>query len=339
MCAGKRAYVTGATGFVGSHLVERLAGEGWRVKALVRPSSDVSLLKTLGVALVPGDVTDATDALRAGLADATHVFHCAAYVSDWGERERMRAVNVEGLRHVLEAVPAETLERFVFLGSCVVYGGGDQCELDESAPFVETGDGYNMTKIACERLLRTFARERNLATVSLRAPYVYGPRDRHFLPSVIAALEDGSWKYLDGGRRPFTLVHVSNVVDACVLAATCDDATGQGFIITDGESITRRELVDILCEELGVDPPSGSVPRWLAKALCPVYEGLARLFGAKRAPRINRFRLKFASAHMTFDVSKARRVLGCAPKHATREGLREAARWFRDNRPDLIGDN
>ena len=337
MPAAKRAYITGATGFLGSHLALRLVRDAWDVKALVRPSSDMSVLEAAGVTLIQGDVTDAAETLRDGLADATHVFHCAAYVSDWDERERMQRVNVEGLRNVLQAAPASTLERFVFLGSCVVYGGGDQVDLDESAPFVETGDGYNMTKIACERVLRAFARETGMSTVSVRPPYMYGPRDRHFLPRVLSALSDGSWKYIDGGRRPFTLVDVRNVVEACVLAATCDAADGQGVIITDGASITRREMVEILCDEMGLTPPRGSVPRWLARMLCPLYEGPAKLFGAKRAPRVNRFRLKFASAHMTFDISKARRVLGYAPKHETREGLREAARWFNKNRPDLIG--
>jgi len=333
------AYVTGATGLVGSHLVERLLKEGCRVRALVRETSDTSHLEKLDVTRVRGDVTDGADALAPGLKGVTHVFHCAAYVDDWGPRERMVDVNVNGLRNVLEALEPEGVRRFVFLSSLAVYGIADQVDLDESAPFVETGDNYNFTKIACERLLRTFARERGLAAVSLRPPYIYGPRDRQFFPRVCTALRDGQGAYLSGGRIPFALASVQNVVEACLLAASRDEAVDEAFIIADGESITRRELVEILCDEIGYERPTKSVPRVVARMLCPVSEGLARLFRARTPPRISRFRYKFAATHLTFDISKARRVLGYEPKCSTRDALRTTARWFRDNRRDLLPGN
>ena len=330
------AYVTGATGFVGSHLVERLLKESFEVRALVRRTSDTAHLKKLGVALVPGDVTDGADQLAPGLAGATHVFHCAAYVDDWGPREPMVDINVTGLENVLGALAPDAVRRFVFLSSQAVYGSGDQVGLDESAPFVETGDNYNFTKIACERVLWRSARETGLAAVSLRPPYIYGPRDRQFFPRVCTALRDGQWVYLSGGRVPFTLAYVQHVVDACLLAATRDDAAGEAFIITDGKPVTRRELVEILCDEMGYERPTKSVPRVVARALCPVFEGVARLLGAKEPPRINRFRYKFAATHVDFDISKAKQVLGYRPECGTRDALRETARWFRENRTDLL---
>ena len=330
------AYVTGATGFIGSHLVERLLEEGWEVRALARASSDTSQLEKPGVTLVRGDLTDGPAALAAGLDGATHVFHCAAQVDDWGPRQRMIDVNVGGLGNLLDALTPRDVRRFVFLGSVVVYGMGDQVDLDESAPFVETGDNYNHTKIACEHMLWTFARRTGLPAVSLRAPYVYGARDRQFFPRVCATLRDGEWVYLSGGRMPFTLACVQNVVEACMLAATRDEAVGEVFIITDGESITRREVVEILCDEMGYVRPTKSVPRRVARALCPVFEGMAKLFGAKEPPRINRFRYKFAGARLTFDISRAREVLGYEPKCDMREALRATARWFRENRSDLL---
>ena len=332
----KTVYVTGGTGLLGSHLVERLLAEGYRVRVLVRETSDTSFLETLDVELVHGDITDAPEELARGMGDATKVFHCAAYIDDWGPREKMVDINVGGLRNVLEAARAADVRRFVFLGSLAVYGGGDQVDLDESSPFVETGDNYNHTKIECERVLREFARETGLPAVSIRPPYVYGPRDRQLFPRVCGLLRDREWAYLSGGTVPFTLAYALNVVEACLLAATCDDVAGEAFIVTDDEAITRRELVEILCDEMGYERPTKSVPRGLAKALCPICEGAARLFHARQPPRLNRFRYKFAASHLTFDISKARRVLGYEPKYETRDSVRATARWFRENRTDLL---
>ena len=111
---------------------------------------------------------------------------------------------------------------------------------------------------------------------------------------------------------------------------------GEAFIITDGRSITRRRLVEILCEELGYERPTKSIPRWVGRALCPLFEGIARLRGAKEPPRMNRFRYKFAATHLTFDISRAKRLLGYEPKHETEESLRQTARWFRGNHPELL---
>jgi len=329
----KTAYVTGGTGLLGSHLIARLVNEGYAVRALVRETSDTSFLETLGVDLVTGDITASSGVLAPGMHDATHVFHCAAFVDDWAPREELVRINVGGLRHVLEAAAATKPERFIFIGSCVSYGDRPHRNLDESAPFMVTGDNYNYTKIECERVLREFVRRTGLPTVILRPPYIYGPRDRQFFPRVLDALKNGTWAYVNGGTAPLTPVYVLNMVEACLLAAECSEALGEAFIITDDESISRRELIEILCEETGYEPPTKSYPLWVAKLLRPVYESVYRLCRAKTSPRINRHRLKFVSTHLTFDISKAKRVLGYAVKYPMRESLRDTARWFKENYP------
>ncbi len=333
---GRIAYVTGGTGLLGSHLVERLVADGWAVRALVREGTEAAALAGQGVEVFRGDITQRADSLAVGMRGATHVFHCAAYVDDWGPREKMLEVNVEGVRHVLEAARAADVARVVHIGSLAVYGNGDQRDIDETSPFVATGDNYNYTKIECARAVREFARETGLPVVTLVPPYIYGPRDRQFFPRVCAALRDGQWVYIDRGERPFTPVYVLHLVEACVRAATAEGAGGESFIITDGRSITRRRLVEILCDELGYERPAKSIPRWAARALLPLFEGAARLRGAKEPPRLNTFRYKFMAVHLTFDVSKARRVLGWTPQFHTEDALRRTARWFRDSRPDLL---
>lgn len=330
-----KAFVTGATGMVGSHLVEKLINEGHQVKVLARKTSNTEHLKKLGVELCYGDMTSSSDTLRPFLEDVEWIFHIAAFVSDWASREEMVKANVDSLRNLAHASNPKTLKRFIFIGSMAVLGMGKQDNLDESAPWIHTGDNYNYTKILGEQLAIKLAREENYPITILRPPYIYGPRDRQFFPRVVQSLEKGMFKYIGDGNQPFSLVSVHNLVDALILAAKhTERPSGEIYMITDGEAVTRRQLVEILCEEMGFQKPKAQVPIWLAYALCPVFEGLNKLTKSKKTPLINRFRIKFMYTHLTFNVDKARRELGYSPGVKTLEGLRESAKWFSEHREE-----
>jgi nucleoside-diphosphate-sugar epimerase len=331
------ALVTGATGMIGSHLARRLLDEGWRVRALVRAASDTALLESWGVDLVRGDVGDATDRLARHVAGADYMFHCAAMVSDWAPLDEMMRINVAGTRHLVEAALASGgLKRFVYLSSMVVFGMHPQRGFDETAPMIHTGDHYNLTKIRAEEMIQECIRERGLPAVIVRPPYVYGPRDRQFLPRVLASLRDGQFRFVGSGRQPVSLVYVGNLVEALVLAATRPDVVGETFLITDAEAVTRRRMMEIVCEETGYPMPTRHVPRWLVRALCPVMEGIHSLRRSAEPPLVNKFRLKFMSTPLTYRIDKARRMLGYEPKVDTEAGLRQTLAWFRQHHPELM---
>lgn len=333
--SGTDVFVTGATGLVGSHLAEQLVARGLKPRCLVRKTSDTSLLEKLDVELVTGDVTDPPEKLRELVGDAEVVFHCAAMVDDWASREAMMRVNVEGVRHMLEARrDRPKLCRFVMVGSMVVLGMGPQIDLDETAPLVHTGDNYNHTKIlACETALG-FARERGVPVVICRPPYIYGPRDRQFFPRLFESLRDRVFKFIGDGNRPITVVYVLNLVRALMLAAEADLDPGEVFLVTDGESVTRRELVELACEEMGYPLPKDQVPIWVARAGIPVVELVAKLRGQR--PILNRFKMKFMTTPMTFNVAKARSVLGYEPVEPPRESLRKTVRWYHEHHPEMV---
>jgi nucleoside-diphosphate-sugar epimerase len=331
------ALVTGATGMVGSHLVRRLLDEGWRVRALVRPTSDTALLKSWGVQLAQGDLGDPPAALADALKGAEYVFHCAAMVSDWAPLPEMMRINVEGTRALAEAaLAAGTCKRFVYLSSMVVFGMYPQRDLDETAPLIHTGDHYNLTKIRAEETVQRFVREKDLPAVIVRPPYVYGPRDRQFLPRVLASLAKGEFRFVGSGRQPLSLTYVGNLVEALVLAAVRPNVVGEVFLITDGQAISRVRLMEIICEVAGYPMPTRHVPTWLVRALCPVMEGLWLLKRSREPPLVNKFRLKFMSTPLTYRIDKARRVLGYEPKVDTETGLRQTLAWFREHVPELM---
>ncbi|MCX5685600.1 MAG: NAD-dependent epimerase/dehydratase family protein, partial [Planctomycetota bacterium] len=269
------ALLTGATGMVGSHLARRLLDEGWRVRALVRSSSDTALLASWGVEIVQGDLGDAPRDLAPHLAGAEYVFHCAAMVSDWAPLSEMMRANVDGTRNLAEAALATgSLKRFVYLSSMVVFGMHPQRDLDEKAPLIHTGDNYNLTKIRAEEIIQQFVRERKLPAVILRPPYVYGPRDRQFLPRVLGNLQNGKFRFVGSGRQQFSLVYVGNLVEALYLAAVKPGIVGEVFLITDGQAITRIRMMEIICGEAGYLMPARHVPTLLVRAACPIFEAI-----------------------------------------------------------------
>ena len=315
-----RAFVTGATGMLGSHVCERLVRDGHEVTALVRPTSDRSVLEDLGVKFEQGSLPCYSNLLDRVLKGQEWIFHCAAMVDDWADRDQMYRVNVDGLEGLLKAADRRALKRFVYVSSMVVLGMDAQIDFDESAPYVETGDNYNYTKIEAEKLALLYA-EDGCPIAIVRSPYIYGPRDRQFFPRVLTALKNGTFKYIGDGSTPFSLVYVENLVEAMMLAAAKPEAVGQVCMITDGQAVTRRQIIETIAEGFGIEKPTKCVPLWLAKTLCPVFEFFGKLSGSKKPPLLNRFRLKFMTTPMTFNISKARQLLGYRPTFSTQEGL------------------
>lgn len=327
-------FLTGATGFVGGHLVARLVADGLQPRCLVRATSNTAELKKAGAELVTGDVTDPPEKLRELLGDCRLVFHCAGLVDDWASREEMERINITGTRNMLEACASvKGLEKFVMVGSMVVFGMGPQNNFNESAPLTHTGDNYNETKIVAEELAFQYAAEKKVPVAVCRPPYVYGPGDKQFFPRLFETLRDGVFKYIGDGNQPITLVYVLNLVEALVRASRTKTAAGELFLITDGESITRRELAEMICREMNYPVPTAHVPEGVARAVLPVVEWLAKV--RHQRPILNRFKLKFMATPMTFDISKARRMLGYEPVEPPRESLRKTVRWYRENHPEM----
>lgn len=328
-------FVTGATGLVGSHLVEQLLADGRRPRCLVRATSDIQLLGSLPVERVTGDVTDPPEKLRELIGDAETVFHCAAMVDDWAPRDAMMKVNVDGVRNMLDAcADLPTLRRFVMVGSMVVFGMGPQNHLDETAPLVHTGDNYNYTKIlACEMAMR-YAHEKAVPVAICRPPYIYGPRDRQFFPRLFESIRDGQFKFIGDGNQPITLVYVRNLTHALILASRADLTPGELFLVTDGQSVTRRELVEMICEETGCPMPKDHVAVPVARIGMPIIELVARI--RHKRPILNRFKMKFMTTPMTFNIAKAQSVLGYEPVEPPRESLRKTIRWYSEHHPEMV---
>ena len=315
--------VTGATGLVGSHVAEQAVRRGFRVRALVRPNADASLLRGLNMELAQGDL-DQPDSLASACDGVTIVIHCAAKVGDWGRTNEYRRINVTGTQALLDAaLAANTLKRWVQISSLGVYEGKDHYGTDEATAPSATGiDGYTLTKVESELLVCDYIRDRKLPAVVLRPGFIYGPRDRTVLPTLTERLRSGKFAFLGSPDKLMNNTYVGNLCEAIWLAIERDDIVGEVFNIRDPRAVTKREFIDTVCDAAGIVKPTRIVPLPVAKFLAKAMETTWKLLGKKRAPLLNNARIKFLGLNLDYSIDKAVRKLGYAPSTDFRDAMR-----------------
>lgn len=323
--------VTGATGLVGSHVVERACREGWQVRALVRSAQSAQVLQACGAELAIGDLADA-DSLKRAVMDASVIVHCAAKVGDWGPVDDYRNVNVRGLQVLLEAAEAAgCLRRFVHLSSLGVYEARDHYGTDETTPPNRSGiDGYTLTKVESEDLVLEHVARRQLPAVVLRPGFIYGPRDRTILPRLMERLKTSQFAYLGSPDKVMNNTYVGNLVEAVFLSIARDDVLGEVFNITDARLVTKREFVETIARDAGYPLPSKVVPLGVARFLARLLEGIYRTLGKQEAPLLSSARIKFLGLNLDYSIDKARRQLGYEPQTDFADAMRRTLAWIRE---------
>lgn len=329
-----RALVTGATGMLGSCIVERLVGEGWEARALVRDRSKASWLETLGAETAPGDLSDPAS-LRAAAAGCDAVFNAAAAIGSGSDHEAFRRVNVAGTENVVAAAAAAGA-RLVHVSSTSVFGRHryHATPTDESVPLPElpAADAYGRSKQEAERLvLDAHARGRVWAAV-VRPPVMYGPRDRQFAPRIGPVLERGIFPLIGGGKTTLTLVHADSVADGAIRAATTDRAGGRVYHLTNDFDVTVAELVRFAARGLGRRVLAPRVPLALGRASFRALAVALVVAGRRDLAPYAAGLLQMLTRDNPFTSERARRELAWAPRVRPAEGLADAFSWWKRSR-------
>jgi 2-alkyl-3-oxoalkanoate reductase len=319
--------ITGATGLVGSHIAERLCERGTAVRALVRPNSDRRFLETLPLEIVVAELEDLRSTPRA-LENAGTVYHCAAFVRDWGSWSQYYAGTVELTRQVLYACRAAGAGRFVHVSSISVFGNPPESagEITEDTPtgkYLWPGDHYGRSKILAEDVVREYDDH-----VILRPSWIYGRRDYVSIPRVIDALRRRRVKLIGSGENCLNLVSARDVARGVVMAAESPQARGQAYHLCSRGEITQREFFELLSDELGLPRPRRRVPFRLAWRAASVLETLFRSVGSKSPPPFTRRAILMLSRPTRFSIAKAQGELGWRPEIPIREGLQDALQWL-----------
>jgi nucleoside-diphosphate-sugar epimerase len=318
--------ITGATGLLGSHIAEQLCAQGAPVRALVRPKSDTRYLETLPVELVTADLLNLQQTPRA-LDNAGTVYHCAAFVRDWGTWQEFYDGTVEITRRLADACRDAGAGRLVHVSSISVFGNPPKSagEITEETPigrYLWPGDYYGRSKILAEEVVRGYP-----SYVILRPSWIYGRRDLVSLPRVIKALRDRRARIIGSGENLLNLVSAVDVARGAILAAESTRADGQVYHLCSPGEISQREFFEFLSERLTLPRAGRSVPFRLAWRVASMLEFFFRVAGRKSPPPFTRRALLMLSRPTHFSIAKAERKLDWHPEVPVREGLEDALRW------------
>jgi acetylornithine/succinyldiaminopimelate/putrescine aminotransferase/nucleoside-diphosphate-sugar epimerase len=322
--------VTGATGFIGGRLAQRLVQDGYQVRCLARTSSDTSRLDKLDVEIATGDLTSARTLVRAA-EGCRYVFHCGALVSDWATPSEIARINVEGTRNLLDASLGASVERFIHFSTTDVYGYPGGPAVEETYAGNGFRNWYSQTKRAAEDEVRRT--DKSLDTVILRPATVYGPGSVDVVGGIARAIRGGNMLLVDGGRAVAGLVYVDNLVDAALLALSHDAAPGQAFNASDGLDITWKQFTDGLAEGLGCREVRWSMPYWLANgigfSLEQGYRALHKTTKLTTPPLLSRQAVQVLGRNQDFSSNKARELLGWKPRVDYAAGLEATLDWLK----------
>jgi nucleoside-diphosphate-sugar epimerase len=318
--------VTGASGFLGSHLAEALVTGGRRVRALVRSQSPRSHLDEAGIECAEGALED-VGSLRGALSGVERVFHCAALAADWGPREAFRAANVRGLENILEVALQSGVERFVHVSTTDVYGYPNR-PVDETFPFRRRGFPYGDTKIEAEERLWEFAARTGLPVSVVRPANIYGPGSESFVLEPLRLLRAGQLALVGPPDQPAGLGYVTNVADALLLAGSSPAALGEAFNVHDGTGLTWRAYLGVLAELAGLRAPRLRIPRRLAYGAAALIEAAYGLGRSRARPPLTRMVVEVLGTHQDCSTEKIRRLLGFEPRVGFAEGMRRVGEWL-----------
>ncbi len=324
--------VTGATGFLGSYIAERLREAGRPVRVLVRGSSDTSFLDCLGVEKVKGDLTD-PDSCRAACKGVEVVYHAAARVGDWGPWDEFQTHTIDATRNLAQTARAARVRRFDHISSISAYGhpNAKNLILDETAPLgvnVHRWSYYTRAKVEVETLLWEMHRKQNFPLTVIRPSWIYGPRDRTSIARVHHLLSSGTIKILGDGSNRLNTVYAGNIADACLLAADKDIALGQAYNISNDGVITQKDYLSRFAEAFGCPAPRRHVPYWLAYSFGFDCECIGRLLRLKKPPAVTRYGVWLMGRDVFFSVEKAKKQLGWNSRVSYAEGIQKTAQWY-----------
>jgi nucleoside-diphosphate-sugar epimerase len=321
--------VTGATGFIGGHLAERLLGEGRHVRVLCRPGSERKLPPALAdrAQIVLGDLRDAASLTRA-VAGVSRVFHCAAQVSDWGALADFEASNVQGTRALYLAAHAAGVRRAIHFSSIAVFGTPSPPYFDDASPLVSASrDGYTITKQSAEAVARE-AFAAGLPLTILRPAVVYGRRGT-WLEYPLEMIEKGQLFLLAGGSGTCHSCYVENLMDAALLAAEHPSALGRAFIVADGEPISFRDYFAAVASLAGRPAVSRSIPLAVARLLASALQASARLRRSPKRPLLTHAAIDMVTTKSELSMRKICEELGFRPRYSFAQAIEELREQYR----------
>lgn len=320
--------ITGATGFVGSHLVKANLEKGRVVRALVLPGDPgAQVLSSLGVDIVFGDIRNENEVMQA-MQGCTIVFHCAAFVSDWGKRQVFEEVMINGTENVCKAAASANVKRLVKISTNDVFGLDESKVMDETFPLQGWNEPYPDTKLEAEKIAWKYYKEKQLPVTMVYPCWIYGPGDKTFIPHLADAVIKGEMVFFRKNAIVWP-TYIENLVDLLMLIAEDERAVGNGYLVHDGESTTLEEFTNRLAREIGAKEVKLHLPYGVVYVAAVLMEFFGKLFKKKERPLLTTYTVKNLGSQLKFSIDKAKRELNWMPKISYDEGFKHTMEWFK----------
>ncbi len=322
-----KAFVTGATGFLGGHLVARLAALGWSVTAVGRNRQRGQELATSSplVTFVPLDLTESTAVVNA-CAGHDLIFHCAAKSDAWGATADFWVSNVWATANIIRATQHHQIGRLIHVSTPSLYFYNQpRLNVRESDPLPpQFSNDYVRTKWAADKLIQEAYQRQGLPVVTLRPRAIFGPGDTALVPRLVRALAAGRLPQIGTGETWVDLTYVANVVEALLLAATAELGLvhGRVFNITNGEPVNLWAVIAQLAADLGYPPPTKRLPYRVAWLAATLLEASHRRFLPHTEPLLTRYAVGVLAQSRTLNIEASQTYLGYQPTISFAEGYR-----------------
>jgi dihydroflavonol-4-reductase len=320
-----KALVTGATGFTGGYLVENLLDYDYEVRALVRPTSNIDKLKSLGVEFSFGDIRNKEEVDDA-VQGVDIVFHIAAIFRSAGIPNSVYwNINVHGTENVLEASLRHRVKRIVHCSTGGVHGHIIDPPARETTPY-KPSDVYQESKAEGEKLALHYHRTKGLSVTVVRPTGIYGPGDFRML-KMYRMIQNRRFIMLGSGNTLYHLTYVTDLVEGIRLAGEKVVADGEVYFIAGENHITLNQFAGLIADELGVRRIRWHFPVFPVYSLGFLCEKIC--VPLRVEPPIYRRRVDFFTQNHAFDITKAKQDLGYSPKVEPQEGIHLTTEWYK----------
>jgi len=320
--------ITGATGFIGPHLVKKLVSEGHSCRCLVRESSNVEVLKELGVELAEGDITRA-ETLK-GIADGMdRVLHMATlgHMSNFSVTEAMfEAINVQGTQNIMAEALRAGVRRVVHCSTVAAMGICPDVPATEES-LCNPHHPYGRSKLKAEKKVQGLIAEKALPAVIIRFSMVYGPGDARDILKLTRLTKKGLFPKIGNRPKLTPLIHADDAVKGLLLAAE-KGRIGEVYLLTNQESLPFDNIRKILQQALAIKRFPLFVPEWAALYVASLSEKIFPVIG--KTPPVSRKNIESTLADRVFSIGKAKKELGFHPQVNPEIGLRETVEWYKE---------
>lgn len=326
----KNILVTGATGFIGQHLVRALLEKNYKVRIFTRDKNKAKKIFPQAE-IVEGSIND-KDAINRALKTINIVYHLAAIRHQWGiSKKDYQKVNDDFTETLLQYSANHKIEKFIFASSVAVFGWPGKNIINEKNKY-KYENSYGFSKILSESLIKKYFNKRGLKYVIIRPSITYGPNDpAGMITKLTKMIKNKKYFTVGNGKNKVQLCYIDDLIQGFILAMENPEAINNDFIITSTKPISINDLVQIICQELKINKPKLKIPKIIAYIAAFILETIIyKIFKIKitgKEPIITKEKINVMTANRAYNIEKAMKVLGYLPKHDYVSGIKKTIDW------------